>query len=545
MATATVLGITGLAVPAYADGDAPKTDGAPSKLFELKDATLEWGVKESFREYVVNGYADGKIKMAGGAKQAPKNGAFTFGEGAGTYDLDTHAVTTTFKGGVRFLGHADDDGKWELNLKLDDLKLKTDAKSDGKTGTVTADITSQDGPVQQDIEIATLDLAGVKASAGAGGTMTFPKIPAKLTEAGAKAFSYKEKAFYKAGAELDPVTLTAKQGGEAKPPEQGGRTAGGQAGGASGGGASTGTSGGGTTAGSTGGTSTGTTTGTSSGSTGDTSGTGSRKPKGELYDGNLDWGLRKSFRDYITDGFGKGKIEVTGPATKTGAGFRFPKGEGKFDEAASTLKATFAGEVRFTGHEGKLDLTFSKFALEVSGKSGKLSAEVLSKEAGSTPKTVQLADLAVPDGALKAKDGVVYLQGLGAKLTEAGVDVFSHEKKPFYKKGADLDPVTVAVATEANAKLPEPPAGTGTGTGTSGTTGSTGSGTTATNTANTTGGGAATTGGTGGTDTTTPLASTGASTPTGPLLGAAGALVLAGGGAVFATRRRGRGPAQG
>ncbi|WP_424887735.1 HtaA domain-containing protein [Streptomyces sp. XH2] len=543
LATATVLGATALAVPAFAADAPPKTDGKPSTL-GLKDATLEWGVKESFRDYVVNGAADGQIRVGGGAKQASGNGAFTFGEGTGAYDQDKHAVTTTFKGSVRFLGHADDDGKWQLDLKLDDLKFK----SEGKKGSITADVTTNGAPVQQDVEIAALDLTGVKAG-GTGGAIVYPKIRATLTEAGTKVFSYGGKPVYKAGVELDPVTVSAKaddaaQGGRTGG-TTGGQTTGGQTGGAAGGAAGGQTTGGQTTGGqTTGGQTTG---GQSGGTTGGSTGTGDPQTNGVLYDGYFHWGVKKSFRDYIVSGPADGKVELSDGAVKSGEGYRLTKEDGKFDAATSTLDLNFKGQVHFTGHEGQLDLAFSKFKVHASGTSGTLTADVATKDpkAGTTTKTVKLADLTLPTDALKAKDGVVFLPAVTAKMTAEGAKVFSYKGKTFpgYKEGAEFDPVTVAVATVKDAKLPEPPAGTSSGTGSTGTTGSTGSGTTATNTstANTTGGTAATTGGTGATTgDTTSLASTGANTPTGPLLGAAGALVLAGGGAVFATRRRGR-----
>ncbi|MGK5547621.1 HtaA domain-containing protein, partial [Streptomyces sp. URMC 127] len=526
LATATVLGATALAVPASAADAPPKTDGQPSNL-GLKDATLEWGVKESFRDYVVNGAADGRIRVGGGAKQASGNGAFTFGEGTGTYDQDKHAVTTTFKGSVRFFGHADDDGKWELDLKLDDLKFK----SEGKKGSITADVTTKGGQVQQDVEIAALDLTGVKPG-GAGGSIVYPKIRATLTEAGTKVFSYRDKPVYKAGAELDAVTLSAKVGDAAQPPATGGQTGGGQAGGGQSGGATGGQTTGGQTGGqTTGGQTGGQTTGgqTTGGQTGGSTGGGEQKPDGVLYDGYFHWGVKKSFREYIVNGPADGKVELSGGAVKSGDGYRFgkDKGEGKFDAATSTLDAAFNGQVRFTGHDGQLDLTFSKFKVHASGTTGTLTADVTTKDpkAGTATKTVQLADLTLPVDALKAKDGVVHLQGVTAKMTEDGAKAFEYKGKPFpgYKKGAAFDPVTVAVATVENAKLPEPPAGTGEGTGTggTGTTGSTGTtGATGTGGTAATTGGAGTTGGTGAaTGDTAALARTGATTPTAPLLG--------------------------
>ncbi|WP_058044676.1 HtaA domain-containing protein [Streptomyces roseifaciens] len=562
VATAAALGATALTVPA-----AHAADGPPAKS-GLKDGTLEWGFKESFRQYVETGFGDGKIEVTDGT-QRTGDGPFTFVDGQGSYDSSSQAVSTTFKGGVHFLGHAK-DGKYELDLKFTDLKL---VSSDGKGGRITADVTAGGGKPQEDVPIASLDLEKAKKNE-AGGALTLAEIPTKLTEEGAKVFSYKNRSFYKAGAALDPAKLVAKTVAAVPNPPAGGDTSGGASNGTAGSGASAGTTGGtsgsasagntggtagttggGASAGASGGASSGTSGeqtgqtsgGTSAGSTSGTSGENSAKDK--VYDGRLDWGVKKSFRDYITDGYAKGKIELSGDVAKKGDGYRFAKGRGTYNEAAAKLDATFNGQLHFTGDQGKLDLRFSNLKVKASGTTGTLSADVATKDGETTTKKndVPLADLTLSADALKVKDGVVSLFAVPAKLTEEGVKVFSHGERAFYKKGAELDPVSLAVTVDEKAKLPEDSADTGSGTG-SGSGSSTGGSGSASGTggAGTTGGAAATTGGgsTGGSLNTASLASTGASTPTAPLLGAAGALVLAGSGAVFAARRRGRGAAQ-
>ncbi|MFF7020718.1 HtaA domain-containing protein [Streptomyces klenkii] len=525
LATATVLGASALAVPAFA-ADAPgKTGEAPKTV--LKEGTLEWGVKESFRKYLMKPLAHGEIKVADGAKQAEKNGVFTFTGGGGKQDPSSQSIATTFKGSVHFLGHPKrGSAGFDLDITLADLKVVTDAKSGGKKGSITADVTAGDGKKQDDVPIAALDLSGVKPVDGADGVKTYAKIPAKLTAEGVKVFTYDGTPYYDEGEDLDPATLSVKESAEEPPKKDEGTQ---------------------------------TDEGAKSGE-GSKSGEGTKTGEGSktenktgtaIFDGNLDWGVKKKFRDYLAKPATEGKTEVADGTQKSGDNFRFVQGKGSYDATAGTLNATFAGSVRFTGHKGQMDLKFSNFKVtaQTSDKSGTLSADVSAKDpqTGKTNVTtgMPLAKLQLTADALKAKDGIVSLWGAPATLTAEGAKVFMN-----YEKGEALDPVTVRVAVDKNAKLPTDQAptgsdsgtGSGTGTGTSGTTGSTGSGTTATNT---TTGGAATTGGAGSTDTTTPLASTGASTPTGPLLGAAGALVLAGGGAVFATRRRGRGPAQG
>lgn len=189
VATAASLGA---AVPAFA---APGPEGAPPKL-ELKDGTLDWGFRESFRKYIA---AAGRITVADGAKQAAANGVFTFTGGTGTYDTATHGTNNAFKGSVRFEAHGG-----VLDIKLSDLKVATT----GTKGAITADITTKDQSgkdlLKNDVALADLDLSKVRPGSGAGGAMVFKDIPAALTKAGAAAFNGQ----YKEGDPLDPATLT-------------------------------------------------------------------------------------------------------------------------------------------------------------------------------------------------------------------------------------------------------------------------------------------------------------------------------------------------
>lgn len=122
VATVVAIGATALAVPAFASPGAPAAPTAPQ--LELKDGTLEWGFKESFRKYLLSPVASGKITAADGATQAAANGVFTFTDGTGTYDTGTHATATTFKGSVHFEGH-----HGVLDIKLSDVKVNTGRES--------------------------------------------------------------------------------------------------------------------------------------------------------------------------------------------------------------------------------------------------------------------------------------------------------------------------------------------------------------------------------------------------------------------------------
>ncbi|MEU3752185.1 HtaA domain-containing protein [Streptomyces olivoreticuli] len=524
LATATALGATVLTAPAFAaeplnaqqqgeasaPADASKAGGAapkpvevppsseaPKAVPELKVGNLEWGVKQSLRDDLKSG----NIVAADGAQKAKDSGVYTFAEGGGTYDKSTDTITATFKGSLHFQGHGDAEHGYKLDVKLSDLKVVIATKT--KDGAIKATVTKGGGKPQENVTIATLEHVECTASEG---VYTFKKIPAKLTAAGVEAFTYTgDEKPYKVGDELDSLDFsvkptTADQTGAGAGHDDG---AGGQVGG---GGSQTG------------------------GGAGQVGGEKS-KTEVELVDGNLDWGLSETFRKYIDSM--SGKAEVSDKAKSFKGGYRFVNGHGKFDENSS-LKAEFGGEVRFIAHGGGLNLKLTKLRVDVEKTTGTVIADVTSDS--KLTKDVKLANLAIAPESLKAKGGVVTLSALPATLTEDGAAALKFKDDEIVKKGDALDPLTVAVATDKNAKLPDAPSDSGSDKGTD-TTGSTG--TTATNTTSTTGGTGSTTGGTT-TDTTASgsLASTGANTPTGPLLGGAAALIAVGGGAVYAARRR-------
>ncbi|WP_405932544.1 HtaA domain-containing protein [Streptomyces sp. NBC_00827] len=163
---------------------------------DITDGTLGWGVKESFRTYVVSGVAQGKITASGGATQATGNGVFTFVDGTGTYDTDADTLSASFGGAVNFKGH-EENGEYGLDLTLSDLK----AELDGGTGELTADVESL-GEKSEDVVLAKL-----KATSGQltveDDVIELDDVTATLTDAGAEAFG----GFYTTGTALDPVDL--------------------------------------------------------------------------------------------------------------------------------------------------------------------------------------------------------------------------------------------------------------------------------------------------------------------------------------------------
>ncbi|MCM2414471.1 HtaA domain-containing protein [Streptomyces sp. RKAG290] len=492
VATAAALGAA-FALPAFAAGQLDQ-DGATAAALamELKDGTLDWGFKESFRKYIG---AAGKITVKDGATQADGNGVFTFVHGKGTYDTATHGTDTAFEGGVNFSAH-----RGVLDITLSDVKLSTA----GKGGAITADVATPQG-TQNDVAVAALDLSAVQPGQGAGGAMVFKDIPAKLTKAGSEAFNGQ----YKEGEVLDPATLTVKAvaAPTGKPTDK--------------------PTGKPTEKPTTKPTTKPTEKPTSKPSpTATVTPTATDKPAadpGAIVDGTLDWGVKASFRTYVTGPIAHGKVETTGGATASGDGYRFPGATGHFDAGKKTLDADFDGKVRFLGHEEDgaytLDLSLTHLEIQADGTKGKLIADVSTKDRetkkAATYPGLAVADLKLPAGGLTAADGVVTLSAVPATLTADGTKAFGG----MYRAGEQLDALTVAVALDKDAELPS---GEGTTGGSSATGGSA--------TGPTVGGG--TVGGSGA------LAATGSDLPSGALFAASGVIVAAGAGAVTVARRR-------
>ena len=359
------------------------TPAAADPLFPIVDGDLDWGVKESFRNYITGPIAGGEITVTDGAEQNA-DGTFGFTQGNGEYDLATHNVSAEFAGTVGFSGH-----EGALELEFSQLRVTTD--NSASSGALVADVSSKDMStgetvVYDDVTVADLDLTDVAAEPGDGGYTTLADIPAVLTADGAEAFA----GFYTAGTELDPVTISVKAEAGGGPGDEPGDD-----------------------------------------------------PSGTIKDGYADWGVKESFRNYITGPIADGSIDLSDGATDNGDGFRFPKASGEYDEAADTLSVSFIGGVRFLGHlqngHYELDLTFTDIAVEVTGD-----------DAGLYANGVHIADITLPEDGLTVDGDVIGLVAAPTTLTADGAAYF----EGFYQEGDALDPLTLQLALTDDADVP-------------------------------------------------------------------------------------------
>jgi LPXTG-motif cell wall-anchored protein len=168
----------------------------------------------------------------------------------------------------------------------------------------------------------------------------------------------------------------------------------------------------------------------------------------DVTEGALDWGVKESFRAYVVSPIAAGEIEVLDGASRNSDGtFHFAGGTGTVGGGNGAL--AFAGAVRFTGHDGTLEVIISNPAVQIDGTDGSLIADVsslsLDGELAEFPDVV-LAALDLSGASLEPdSEGVVSVAGVAATLTEAGAPAFGG----FYEAGEALDPVSFAVQTSA------------------------------------------------------------------------------------------------
>lgn len=365
----------------------------------VQGGRLDWGIKSSFQSYVTGPIANGSYSLTGGAATVGAS-TFRFHSATGTYDGDTGAFNASFSGGVHFVGHKTDAGVYQLDLTIS----RPTVRISGSSGTLYVDVISKakdTGTVttSSQVPFATLSLGGISMKGG-GTAVVLNNLPATLTAQGAKSFA----GYYTAGTALDPVSLSADVAAAAATPSGSPSPS-----------------------------------ASKSAPEKETSG-------GSIEDGAVDWGVRRTFREYVTGDIAKGEWTVSAGAEDGGALFRFPDGSGTLK--SGDLSASFKGTVRFTG-SGGLDLKLSSVRVTVEDGKGTLYADVAS--ADFTGKKVPLVTFTAK--ALKAKNGLAKVTEAPAKLTASGAKAFGG----MYQAGTEMDPVSLAVATDDSAELPALP----------------------------------------------------------------------------------------
>ncbi len=173
--------------------------------------------------------------------------------------------------------------------------------------------------------------------------------------------------------------------------------------------------------------------------------------------GEVDWGIKASFRSYIKSPIAAGKIELSNGAVEAADGtYKFPVGSGTYDLTTHSTEVQTKGTVHFTGHYmgevPALDMTVADPRVLLEGETGTVFADVRSKSLSTGEMVdypgVEFATLDTSEVAPSFEGETVSLAGIPAKLTAEGAEAFAG----FYTAGAAVDPVGVVAAFE-----PTPP----------------------------------------------------------------------------------------
>ncbi|WP_150245017.1 HtaA domain-containing protein [Nocardiopsis quinghaiensis] len=198
-------------------GGEPTDPDAPEEPLTVHNGRADWGVKESFRDYITGSIAHGAITPRDGATRN-EDGTFAFTGGSGEVDLSESVADISFEGTVAFEGHAHDGADPLLMMTVSDPRVEID----GDAGVLHADVTSKslsggESVTYEDVAFAELDLADVGYTLE-DDVLSWDPIPASLAAEGVPAFAD----FYSTGEALDPLTLTVSVGEDAQVPGGGG-----------------------------------------------------------------------------------------------------------------------------------------------------------------------------------------------------------------------------------------------------------------------------------------------------------------------------------
>ncbi|WP_167132137.1 HtaA domain-containing protein [Paramicrobacterium chengjingii] len=207
--TASALTAAGLVLggAVFAPTDSAQAAESPT----VSNASLTWGVKASFRNYIYNfAMFEGKSTLLGTTTQDGDEGVYTWSGGSGTATSDGSTADVDFGdgNGVHFQSHPMDGG-YALDMQFVDPHVVVTSAT---TAELRLDVTGREfidtttvGPeyTLTDVVMADLDLASATKSESQG-KVTWTGAPATLTTDGSKAFG----GFYEAGVALDPVSLT-------------------------------------------------------------------------------------------------------------------------------------------------------------------------------------------------------------------------------------------------------------------------------------------------------------------------------------------------
>lgn len=202
VAPSAALAQPAVAAPAHAEPVLAE-DAAACRI---ADATLTWGVKESFRSYISGSIANGEWTVSDDMRY--ETPSFIWDEVAGDVAPELGSGSIAFTGAVHFTGH---EGAMKLDIADPIIEFAEDDTAYLSLTVGSTDTADSGGEaVGESVRVAKIELDGAVEADGTA--LRLVDAPTRLTAEGAAAFNG-EYGSYVAGEDLDPIALEASVSG--------------------------------------------------------------------------------------------------------------------------------------------------------------------------------------------------------------------------------------------------------------------------------------------------------------------------------------------
>jgi len=197
----------GVSVREMTEVEIPDANATPISGRRITGGTIEWGVRQSWRQYITAGVAAGRVDLTApasapdGADPTGPGYAYRFAEGQGVYDPEKDELRLTTKGGVRFTGH------YAGATPLLDVRFADPTVIVRRDGTALLTATGRDseGNDLGNWPFVDLDVTAVAVTHdGETRTVTYTAAPTTLRGDGQSIF----QGNYPTGSAFDPITFS-------------------------------------------------------------------------------------------------------------------------------------------------------------------------------------------------------------------------------------------------------------------------------------------------------------------------------------------------
>lgn len=186
----------------------------------------------------------------------------------------------------------------------------------------------------------------------------------------------------------------------------------------------------------------------------------------EVAETDLSWGVKESFRSYISGSIANGEWTTDNGADYETPNFLWSSSEGEIADDVSAGSLPFTGSVHFTGHDGLLRMDIADPLIEFDENgSAYLSLEIgatdEAPEGAPTSEQVRAAKIETA-GSLEAAEETLTITDAPVILTSEGANALNGEYGS-YAAGDEMDPITLTASAPgcafgAAAVTEEPPA---------------------------------------------------------------------------------------